>query len=150
MAALTEQPPLKICEFYSGIGGWRYALEKATSRDDHDVALAIDASTTCNAIYAHNFGHKPSQRRVENLTTNDVAGADGWLLSPPCQPYTRQHEMTDIDDPRAASLLHLADLVEEAPPRFICLENVVGFASSESRERWHGALRRAGFAQPKC
>ena len=90
MAALTEQPPLKICEFYSGIGGWRYALQKATSRD-HDVALAIDASTTCNAIYAHNFGHKPSQRRVETLTTNDVAGADGWLLSPPCQPYTRQH-----------------------------------------------------------
>ena len=38
---------------------------KATSRDDHDVDLAIDASTTCNAIYAHNFGHKPSQRRVE-------------------------------------------------------------------------------------
>ena len=150
MAALTEQPPLKICEFYSGIGGWRYALEKATSREDHDVALAIDASTTCNAIYEHNFGHKPSQRRVENLTTNDVAGADGWLLSPPCQPYTRQHEMTDIDDPRAASLLHLADLVEEAPPRFVCLENVVGFAASESRDRWHGALRRAGFAQPKC
>ena len=150
MAALTEQPPLKICEFYSGIGGWRYALEKATSREDHDVALAVDASTTCNAIYAHNFGHKPSQRRVENLTTSDVAGADGWLLSPPCQPYTRQHEMTDIDDPRAASLLHLADLVEEAPPHFICLENVVGFAASESRDRWHGALRRAGFAQPKC
>ena len=41
MAALTEQPPLKICEFYSGIGGWRYALEKATSREDHDVALDL-------------------------------------------------------------------------------------------------------------
>ena len=66
------------------------------------------------------------------------------------RPYTRQHEMTDIDDPRAASLLHLADLVEEAPPRFVCLENVVGFAASQSRDRWHGALRRAGFAQPKC
>ena len=72
---------------------------------------AVDASTTCNAIYEHNFSHRPSQRRVENLTTNDVAGADGWLLSPPCQPYTRQHEMTDVSDPRAASLLHLADLV---------------------------------------
>ncbi|CAH0371596.1 unnamed protein product [Pelagomonas calceolata] len=150
MAALNEQPPLKICEFYSGIGGWRYALEKATSREDHDVALAVDASTTCNSIYEHNFGQRPTQRRVENITTSDVAGADGWLLSPPCQPYTRQHAMTDVSDPRAASLLHLADLVEQAPPRFVCLENVVGFASSESRERWHGALRRAGFARPKC
>ena len=32
MAALTEQPPLKICEFYSGIGGWRYALQSDVPR----------------------------------------------------------------------------------------------------------------------
>ena len=75
MAALTEQPPLTICEFYSGIGvgptPWRRPRP-----EDHDILQAVDASTTCSAIYAHNFG-RATQRRVENLTTNDVAGADG-------------------------------------------------------------------------
>ena len=98
MAALADRP-LRVCEFYSGIGGWRYALDRATAQTT-DVMLAVDASTTCNAIYEHNFGQRPSQKRVETLTAKDVGGADGWLLSPPCQPYTRQHAMTDTEDPR--------------------------------------------------
>ena len=150
MAALTEQPPLKICEFYSGIGGWRYALQKATSRDDHDVALAVDASTTCNAIYEHNFGQRPTQRRVENLTTNDVAGADGWLLSPPCQPYTRQHAMTDVSDPRAAQLTtsgrsRRTSAAAVRLPRERRGLRVVRKSRSVARR-----ARRAGFAQPGC
>ena len=148
MAAPADRP-LRICEFYSGIGGWRYALDRATAQTT-DVMLAVDASTTCNAIYEHNFGQRPSQKRVETLTAEDVGGADGWLLSPPCQPYTRQHAMTDTEDPRAASLLHLCELLEAAPPSFICLANVVGFEMSRSRDRWHDALRRAGFSRPKC
>mmetsp|Transcript_19699 Transcript_19699/g.60710 ORF Transcript_19699/g.60710 Transcript_19699/m.60710 type:complete len:377 (-) Transcript_19699:42-1172(-) len=158
MAALAARPPLRAAEFYSGVGGWCYGAKRAVADLDVDVeiAFAVDASTTCNDVYAYNLNQRPSQRQIERLAKDDLEGLDGWLLSPPCQPHTRQRDPgddhTDDRDPRAASFLHLAETLEglERPPRFVCLENVVGFEASRCRERWHAALRRAGFARPKC
>lgn len=73
------------------------------------------------------------QGSIEHLTAADLDGrADLWLLSPPCQPYTRgwvqecrcldlhsagtpaailSGKRLDAADPRAAGLLHLLGLV---------------------------------------
>lgn len=37
--------------------------------------------------------------------------ADIWMLSPPCQPYTRRGARRDAEDPRASSFLHLISLI---------------------------------------
>lgn len=72
---------------------------------------------------------------IEKLTKGSLEEmrADIWVMSPPCQPHTRQHnnQKEDIDDPRSQSFLHLCDLISsmelDTLPKIILLENVIGF-----------------------
>lgn len=128
---------MRVLELFSGVGGWALAWDGDTE--------PVDISTTCNDIYEHNFGRRPRQKSIESLTAADVAGFDVWLLSPPCQPHTRQHALVE-NDRRCAALHHLCALVAKAPPKlFVCLENVLGFEKSSACADWHRALTSLGF-----
>ncbi len=180
--------PLRVLEFYSGIGGMRSAVEQLRARgissgDNtggsnsgggrggggggpgsrserlHRAGVvfvgAHDVSTAANEVYALNYPpHRASQKPIESLTAGklDALGADVWLMSPPCQPYTRQRSaqpanIRDIRDRRAASFTHLTTELPQMkdPPACILLENVVGFETSESCAQWLAALRERGY-----
>ena len=72
-----------------------------------------------------------------------------WVLSPPCQPFTRQGHRRDVEDARAASFLRLlgklGEMDGECVPEFICLENVVGFEQSETRNRMLDVFCKSGL-----
>ncbi|XP_031394276.1 tRNA (cytosine(38)-C(5))-methyltransferase 2-like [Punica granatum] len=80
----------RVLEFYNGISGMRYSLIKAGV--DAQVVEAFDINDTTNDVYDHNFGHRPFQGNIQSLTAADLDNyrAHARLLSPPCQPYTRQ------------------------------------------------------------
>lgn len=65
-------------------------------------------------------------------------GANIWLLSPPCQPYTQGGKRRDDKDSRSAGLLHLIKMLElmPNPPLALFLENVPFFETSNC----HAAL----------
>ena len=69
----------------------------------------------------------------------ETLNAAVWLLSPPCQPFTRQGLQRDTEDPRTKSLLSLLCKMQtmsvEHTPDYVLLENVVGFERSETRKR---------------
>ncbi|XP_054788206.1 tRNA (cytosine(38)-C(5))-methyltransferase 2 isoform X2 [Prosopis cineraria] len=119
----------RVLEFYSGIGGMRYSLKK--SGVNAEVVEAFEINDRANDVYEHNFGHRPFQGNIQSLTaTNlDGYGADAWLLSPPCQPYTRQGLQKDTGDTRAFSFLQILELMPllKHPPSMLFVENVVGF-----------------------
>jgi tRNA (cytosine38-C5)-methyltransferase len=72
---------------------------------------------------------------IESLTKEQLEEKNAfvWMMSPPCQPHTRQHENQneDMQDPRSKSFLHLCQMISlmdaNTLPRIIMLENVVGF-----------------------
>ena len=78
-----------------------------------------------------------SQVSIDSLSLKDFVPSSSsslghahlWLMSPPCQPYTRLGKQLDTQDPRAKGLLHLASLLSElpTPPLYVFLENVQGF-----------------------
>ncbi|PHJ25430.1 dna methyltransferase, partial [Cystoisospora suis] len=125
------------------------------------VCRAHDVNCTANAVYAHNFRLAPQAVSLEYLSAScllkkknlpDAGGkqmesADVWLLSPPCQPYTRGGKRLDVSDSRAAGLLHLLRLLQELDdaPRMLFLENVRGFENSESHRILMETLRVRGF-----
>lgn len=90
MAMADLEGPMRVLEFYSGIGGLRYSLQEAGV--EAVVVEAFDINEVANDVYEHNFGHRPSQRNIQRLTVSqlDAYKADTWIMSPPCQPYTRQ------------------------------------------------------------
>ncbi|CAI0399491.1 unnamed protein product [Linum tenue] len=142
-----KDEPWRILEFYSGIGGMRYSLMKAGVKAE--VVEAFDINDTANDVYEHNFGHRPYQGNIQSLTSSDLDSyrADAWLLSPPCQPYTRQGLQKHSGDARAFSFLRILELIQEAkrPPSMLFVENVVGFETSDTRAKMIEILVNSGF-----
>jgi tRNA (cytosine38-C5)-methyltransferase len=140
---------------------------------------ALDHSDLCTAVYLHNHQPRRAQQdegndnlnnnkgngrkkmrfpnktvRIETLTVEQLNEwkADVWMMSPPCQPHTRQHsnQEADLEDARSNSFVHLCNLLSElAPdvkPAIILLENVVGFEASNSCRAWVQAVDSSNYA----
>ncbi|KAG9459700.1 hypothetical protein H6P81_004208 [Aristolochia fimbriata] len=137
----------KVLEFYSGIGAMRYSL--LNSGISFTVAEAFDINDKANDVYEHNFGHRPYQGNIQNLTAPELDnyGASVWLLSPPCQPYTRQGLQKDSSDARASSFLRILELIPHMinSPLILFVENVVGFETSDTHKQMLDILAKAGF-----
>lgn len=148
---------LRGLEFYSGMGGLHYALINACNKLDSmgskvsaDIAMAFDINTTANSVYERNFHSKVCPKTISSFTSEYLDGlqaSDIWLLSPPCQPYTRQGKTLDTWDPRAESFLHLLTVIPQMKnrPLLLLIENVVGFESSETRKLLVQMLEGSGY-----
>jgi tRNA (cytosine38-C5)-methyltransferase len=159
---------LSYIDFFSGVGGWTTALHEAakvisSSRSDVEISLeccaALDHSDLCMSVYRHNNNKDQTSRfkqhRIEHLTLEQLNDwkADVWLMSPPCQPHTRQHsnQANDLQDARSVSFLRLVDLLnskelqDSAIPSLIFLENVIGFEESKSASRFRSALASRNY-----
>lgn len=147
MAMAAE--PLGVIEFYSGLGGWHYALRETGLH--LKVLAAVEINTTANEVYRHNFPTtKILQRNILGLTAGDLDSfsADLFTLSPPCQPFTRQGKKEDNRDHRTDSFFHLMDNIlgtMRNPPKYIMMENVKGFESSRTREHFVLVLTKRGY-----
>lgn len=132
-----ELSKLRVLEFYSGIGGMHYAL--MNSGVDAKVVAAFDINTCANHVYRTNFPSTPLyQRNINGLTVGDVEQLKGdvFLMSPPCQPFTRQGHRTDDKDNRTRSFIHLLQILLTLThkPSYVVIENVQGFESSATRD----------------
>ncbi|XP_042051352.1 tRNA (cytosine(38)-C(5))-methyltransferase 2 isoform X1 [Salvia splendens] len=142
-----KEKPWRVLEFYSGIGGLRYSLMEAGV--DAVVIEAFDINDVANDVYEHNFGHRPYQGNIQTLSAAnlDRYEVDAWLLSPPCQPYTRQGLQKGSSDARASSFLKILELIPQCsrPPVMLFVENVVGFETSDTHEKMITMLRENHF-----
>ncbi|TVU34588.1 hypothetical protein EJB05_16425 [Eragrostis curvula] len=139
--------PWRVLEFYSGIGGMRYSL--MTSGVRAEVVEAFDINDIANDVYELNFGHRPCQGNIQTLTAGDLDKykAHAWLLSPPCQPYTRQGLQKHSADARAFSFIKILSLMQNMtyPPQMLFVENVVGFEVSDTHDQLLEVLSSLNF-----
>ncbi|OQR78359.1 tRNA (cytosine-5-)-methyltransferase-like [Tropilaelaps mercedesae] len=167
MDPLEGQPPmatLRVLELYSGIGGMHFALRNAFSENggmlanykQFKIVAAVDINTVANTVYETNFGGKVLNRQIQSLLVEELSGdlsSSIWIMSPPCQPFTRQGKQLGADDPRTASFLHILDILPKLKahkPKFIFLENVKGFESSPVRDAFLDCLERCGLVYLQC
>lgn len=131
----------RAIEFFAGVGGF------ATAWPEVDVAAAIDIHQIAATVYAANHPHPFWIREIESITTEEILGLEAnlWWMSPPCQPYTFRGQRRDVADPRAQSLLRLIELIADCLPKFLVLENVLGFAYSIAFERLTQQVGRCGY-----
>ncbi|KAH9624481.1 hypothetical protein KSS87_011136 [Heliosperma pusillum] len=145
--SLVMEEPLKVLEFYSGVGGMRYSLLKAGV--NANVVEAFEINDVANHVYQHNFQHRPFQGNIQSLTVTDLDKyqAHVWLLSPPCQPYTRQGLQKDSSDARAFSFLNILELIPQLshPPLMLFVENVVGFETSDTHSKMIEVLTETNY-----
>ncbi len=132
----------RVLELFSGLGGWRYALGGRGT-----VVAAYDVNHHANATYRLNHGLAPLTREIARVParTYGAHGADTWLMSPPCQPFCRMGKGEGLGDRRSSAFLHLLDVLPEAPPERLALENVPGFLGSTAHQLLETRLRALGF-----
>ncbi|KAJ3127012.1 C-5 cytosine-specific DNA methylase [Nowakowskiella sp. JEL0407] len=170
MAAIMEAD-IKALEFFCGIGGLRYAL--ASCYPSATIVASFDINPTSNTCYQHNFKEKPIQLGIDHLSADqiDSYSANCWLLSPPCQPYTKCKQKYSFNlssvqtskhnrfffsagkqlhstDPRASALHNLISLLPnlKSLPTYIFLENVLNFEHSDSRSLLISTLHKLGYS----
>eukprot|EP01095_Lingulamoeba_sp_RSL-Kostka_P000438 TRINITY_DN10716_c0_g1_i1.p1 TRINITY_DN10716_c0_g1~~TRINITY_DN10716_c0_g1_i1.p1 ORF type:complete len:369 (+),score=89.55 TRINITY_DN10716_c0_g1_i1:50-1156(+) len=137
---------LKGLEFFSGIGG----LEAAAINNGITIINAWDLNTSANEVHKLNFPQtNVSSKGIEGLTSKHFQKlkSDIWLASPPCQPVTRLGKKLDHEDNRSIGVLHLFNLLDglEDKPKYILLENVVGFESSTTRKMIINIITNIGY-----
>jgi site-specific DNA-cytosine methylase len=127
---------MKCLELFAGIGGFAAAFPHL------QIANAVDIDVHAASVYRSNFAHPFHIAEIASLPIDWFAAqeADCWWMSPPCTPFTRRGNGAGLSDARSAALKRLIEVVCELTPPMICLENVVGFESSDAfdllRRRW--------------
>ena len=141
-------PTLRVVEFYAGVGGFHWALKRAGIHTE--IVASIDINTNTNAVYAHNFPSTPHlNRNICGMTAKEMDSfkPDVFVLSPPCQPFTRQGLRRDNQDRRTDSFFHLMSILGEmqTPPGYLLMENVQGFEISHTHEHFVEILHGLGY-----
>lgn len=113
------------------------------------ILAAIDINENANATYEHNFPDSTClNNNIQKIKIKDFQVVNCILMSPPCQPFTRNGNFKDIDDRRSDAFLSVCDIIKDSKLpelKFILMENVMGFEKSQMRNIFVEALKTSGF-----
>jgi DNA (cytosine-5)-methyltransferase 1 len=116
----SKKGNLRAVELFSGIGGFRIALDKAGI----ETVWANDFDKTACQVYRDQFG------------SNEIAEGDIWKLlddAPehdiltagfPCQPFSAAGKKQGIEDPRGTLFEAIVKILKKHEPDYFVLENV--------------------------
>lgn len=146
---------MRIVDLFCGIGGIAEATrpsEEAGETEigatecprDAQVVAAIDIDRRVVPLYRTNHRVSPSIRAIESI--EQIPEADLWWMSPPCQPYTQRGRGLAERDPRSAGLARVIDLLQDARPAMVMLENVPAFLGSHHHQRLEQVLGTLGYS----
>lgn len=138
---MAERP--SVLSLFSGAGGLDYGLEAAGFKTH--VVVEMDARC-CETLHANGDWHVIG-RSIFDVPTEEMLSKGGLARQevdlvaggPPCQPfskssYWKKGDAPRLADPRAQTLDAYMRVAEEALPKAVLLENVVGLAFADKDE----------------
>jgi site-specific DNA-cytosine methylase len=132
---------LRVLELFAGIGGFAAAFPSL------QIVQAVDIDSSAKSVHSANFGVAYAVKEIASLPLSwfDQQQADLWWMSPPCTPFSQRGAKRDLEDPRSNALQHLIRAVATLRPAVVCLENVVGFETSQTFHCLTQEWEQAGY-----
>jgi len=120
--------PIRVCELFAGIGGFRYGLEKASSR--FQTVYANDIDPHASNIYRYHYQDQTHQETdIHHVNPQHIPDFDILTGGFPCQPFSVAGKRQGIRDPRGTLFYEILRITQTKLPRLLLLENVPGLLS---------------------
>ena len=143
---------IKAIDFFCGAGGLTRGLLDAGIR----VVAGVDNDGRVRKTYENN--NAPScfiQSNIREVAITHLRDNLGlanepvlYTACPPCQPFSTLNTLRKSEDSRKSLLLDFADIMEQAPPDYLIVENVPGLNQATGRDiyqQFETILTRLGF-----
>lgn len=144
-------PDLPVISLFSGALGLDLGLEQA----GFSVRVALECDKHAAATIRKNRPDLPLiEAKIEDVSTEQILDAAGLRVGeaavviggPSCQSFSTAGLRGSLQDQRGNMFHEFLRVVEEARPRFFCMENVKGILSAAVQ---HRPLRERGPGYPK-
>lgn len=113
-------------DLFSGIGGFRLALEK----NGGECVFSSDIDKYARETYKENFGEEPfgdiTKIKSEQIPKHDILCA-GF----PCQPFSLAGKRLGFEDARGTLFFEVARIIKDKRPKMFILENVAGITNHD-------------------
>lgn len=121
----NNSKPIRYIDLFSGIGGFRYALQNAAERFQlkTECVLSSEIDKECQRAYAENFGEVPSDD-ITAISSRNIPDHHLLLAGFPCQPFSIIGNKKGFDDTRGTLFFDIARILEAKRPEAFVLENV--------------------------
>ena len=130
---------LTMASFFSGIGGFDLAFERA----GFEIVFQCEIDGFCNRILNQHWPRVPKTTDIRKVTHEEIPLADVWTAGFPCQDISvaRMGPRSGLRGKRSGLFYDFAGLLREALPRVVLIENVSGLLSSHGGRDFRIILR---------
>lgn len=125
--------PIKYIDLFCGIGGFRYASQKAFDKlgITGECVFSSDIDKFAQESYAANFGEKPAGD-ITKINAADIPDFDLLFGGFPCQAFSICGLQRGFsDNTRGTLFFDIARIIKEKNPYAFVLENVKNLASHD-------------------
>jgi len=145
----VQQRPLRYVDLFCGIGGFRFAMERACRRKHlHcECTFSSDIDADCIRAYEVSFGDRPAGD-ISKVDAASIPDHDVLLAGFPCQPFSICGDMKGFRDTRGTLFFEIARILEVKKPDAFVLENVkllAGHKGGKTLARMLQVLDRLGY-----
>lgn len=131
--AVKYPEPIKYIDLFCGIGGFRYASDRALSNLGlhGECVFSSDIDKYAQDAYEANFGERPTGD-ITKVSASDIPDFDMLLGGFPCQSFSICGLMKGFEDKTRGTLFFdIARILKEKKPQAFVLENVKNLASHD-------------------
>ncbi|KAK3241753.1 hypothetical protein CYMTET_48509 [Cymbomonas tetramitiformis] len=128
--ATAFSPAFRYIELFSGIGGFRLALDALNGRS----VFSSEVLRYAIQVYQQNFGGVPPHGDIRHVGVLSVPPHDLLTAGFPCQPFTGGVDAPRraFRDPRGQLFWHVVRIATHHHPKAMLLENVPGLLTCEN------------------
>lgn len=131
---------LKLASFFSGIGGFDLGFARA----EFEITFQCEIDKFCRTILREHWGNEHRiHEDINKVSAADVPVSDVWAGGFPCQDVSvaRMGPRAGLRGKRSGLFYKFAELIGEARPRVLLIENVPGLLSSHGGRDFGIVLR---------
>lgn len=131
----------KMNSFFAGIGGFDLGCE----RHGFETALLCEINPFCQKILSSHWPNTSLKADITKIQPMEIPKADLWCGGFPCQDISlarASSERLGLKGARSGLFYSFADLVEQAKPEVILIENVEGLLNSNEGRDFGTIIQR--------